>query len=98
MLERLLEGIEERGPRRGYGVDGLELNAAAALHDVVVENLGVVLLFLKLYLEPAGDAALALGVAVGSHGQIEVGRPKFGIDLRIERVFYTFVKHNILNV
>ena len=71
------------------------LDAAAALHDVVVENLGVVLLFLKLYLEPAGDAALALGVAVGSHGQIEVGRPKFGIDLRIERVFYTFVKHNI---
>ena len=58
----------------------------------------MVLFLPELNLEPLGHALLALCVAVGGHGKIQVSRPEFGIDLGVDSLFDFLVQHSYLFV
>jgi len=45
----------------------------------------MVLLLAELDIEPVGHTLESLALGVERHRKVEVGRPKFGIDLRVER-------------
>ena len=96
MGECSLEGCQGGSP---FGVDcgdGGEENLAVARVNVVHEDGGVVLFFLELDRKPVGDSVVAFAGEVHRHGEIEVGRPEFGVNLGVYCVLYFVVQHNRL--
>ena len=85
VFERVAEHLPRRPPRGAHLGDRGQPDLGAAREDVVHQNLRMVLLLAELHGKPVGDALISFGCGIDRHGEVEVGRPEFGIDLRIER-------------
>ena len=94
VFEGILKGFDNRAPRSFHGSDGSELHAASARVEVVDEDFGVGLFFLELDAEPVCDAGISFALKVHCHREIEVGRPKFGIDLGVDGVLKFGINHD----
>ena len=76
--------------------DGIQYNGAVVVLHVLVDEHGMVALFLSLDHVPVGEAGEAALVEVVVHVKIKVAAVQLFIDLLVEQVGNFFVKHNKL--
>ena len=48
---------------------------------------------MNVFRHSAVIGVIAIGMGIGCHREIKIGRPQFGIDLRVERSFYFWIQH-----
>lgn len=86
MSQRIFESLELASPRCSHFGDRSQQNLSAACEQIVHQNAGVILFLAELDKEPVAETFEAFRFRLDRHRQIEICRPHFGIDLRIECV------------
>ncbi len=96
LAERELAEVEQLKRRFPFGwrlVNRLKLDRPATLMHVIIELERMPLLFLELDTQPVGKAAQALLLKVSRHGQVQVSRVEFLLDLLVNCVFNYLADH-----
>ena len=97
--QRVGECLGQRFPALLHFAYGLETDLAVAVVEIVDEDFRMCLLLAELYLVPVGHAFAALLLPVVGHGQIEICRPEFGVDLFVDGLceFFSDVHSVVFN-
>ena len=94
MLEDLFEYGVDILPVRGWGINRCQFHPAAAFNDKIIDLHGVKCLFFILDTRPVGETRQAHVFQGGRHGQIQVRRIEFCVDLVVQRLFYNRINHD----
>jgi len=87
MRLHLLEDVKQRR-ELGRGLcDSLQRDLAAAIMNVAVEFQGMRLLFLSLLAKPFGCTRHVIGLRIGRHRQVKIGRVQLMLDLIVDGRF-----------
>ena len=86
MLIDRLEHLQRSSPLCGNGINLAYNGRSATLDDIVSHLIGVVHFLLRLLLHPCCEAREALLIEIEGHREIEIGRPDFSCDLRVDCV------------
>ena len=75
-------------PLCGDCADGFQGDRNVLREHVLLQKAGVLLLLLRLDKHPVAEAGQTVVAGMERHTEVEVSRPEFGIDLRVERRFH----------
>ena len=86
MLIDMLEESLHAAPALRHYVDHADLGSAAPLLEERCHIVGMLELFLRLFLHPVCKSVITLFLKIERHGKVEVGRPHLGDYLIIDRI------------
>ena len=96
MLEGLSEHIKNAVPARRHRINRQQRHLRVARIEVIHKYTCVRLLLLELNIEPVRYTLVALVLGIKRHCEVEICRPKFCIDLCVDRIVETFAYHNLM--